>query len=41
MSPLVIMAVLLCIGWAGLWFVLGRQVRQQRALEKQIEELEK
>jgi hypothetical protein len=35
------MAVLLGIGWAGLWWLLGRQVRQQRELERQLEELEK
>ena len=41
MNPLVIVAVVLCLGWAGLWLMLGRQVRRQRELAKKIEELEK
>jgi hypothetical protein len=41
MTPLAIVGISLCVGWAILWFSLGRQVRGQAELEKKVEALER
>lgn len=41
MTPLAIVGLSLCLGWAILWLTLGRQVQAQAELEKKVEELER
>lgn len=40
MSLLLWVTLGVCLGWAGVWWVLGRQVQKQGALEKKLDHLE-
>jgi hypothetical protein len=41
MDTLVIVGIVLCVGWAGLWVWLIQQGRAQNALNEKLERLEK